>query len=348
MERTQPQGTPLVSDKLNPLDKRLIYLPQGDSGDFHCARLPPVQEHLPPGMYSYDSRNGGMAFFRKELADVAMVSLSTEQDVMLADFQTFWNDAAAYANIGVPHRRGWLFHGPAGTGKTTLVRMMARDIINSGGIVLQLSIINELESAIKFLQESKPLVRIMVLCEDIDSILALDGEAKPRETQLTHMLDGLSGQEHVAFVITTNFFSKIPKRLRRPGRFDDVRYIGYASEESRRRYFEAMTQKHPVPASLLARLVACSWGLPMSHIREVFMRTVVFGKVPEDVSTELREDVGAEETPAKSAKPGGPARMINPFVESLASATDSIMQFAMPTISGEAKGGTVSSNGLAH
>jgi DNA polymerase III delta prime subunit len=150
--------------------------------------------------------------------------------------RAFFDAEAWYAARGVPYRRGYLFHGPPGCGKTSFVTAAA------GQLDCPIYILNLAEPSLsdlgllKLVTDAPP--RSMLLMEDVDAafhgVLAKGG-AKPSAEhsqrdglhigQLTfsgllNALDGVAGQEGKLVIMTSNHPEKLDAALVRPGRVD--------------------------------------------------------------------------------------------------------------------------------
>jgi len=104
---------------------------------------------------------------------------------VLADINEYLHPATPrwYANRGIPYRRGYLFHGPPGTGKTSLSFALA------GVFGLDIYVISLLEPTLteedlEQLFNSLPR-RCVVLLEDIDSAGLIRNNDKSAETTST-------------------------------------------------------------------------------------------------------------------------------------------------------------------
>ncbi|KAI9331746.1 hypothetical protein BDR26DRAFT_841135 [Obelidium mucronatum] len=99
----------------------------------------------------------------------------TQEELLLKDLETFTNDKEFYKRMGLPYRRGYLFSGKPGTGKTSLINAISatynRDIYYID--LQEIKSDNELQSAFS----SVPKNAIIVF-EDID---AQSGEVHSRE-----------------------------------------------------------------------------------------------------------------------------------------------------------------------
>ncbi|KAI4920657.1 uncharacterized protein J4E92_008300 [Alternaria infectoria] len=93
----------------------------------------------------------------------------TQKDKVVADINEYLHPATArwYAARGIPHRRGYLFHGPPGTGKTSLSFAVA-GIFGLSVYCASLSERDMTESDLAMLFSQLPN-RCIVLLEDIDS-----------------------------------------------------------------------------------------------------------------------------------------------------------------------------------
>ncbi|KFA69294.1 hypothetical protein S40285_09137 [Stachybotrys chlorohalonatus IBT 40285] len=143
-----------------------------------------------------------------------------------------------YSLRGIPFRRGYLFHGPPGTGKSSLSFALAGVFgINMYIISLQDADITEQHMALLFRELPR---RCIVLLEDIDTAGlkrdahtahgstdgtdGTDGDGNRRKnislSGLLNAIDGVASHEGRILIITTNRPETLDDALVRPGRVD--------------------------------------------------------------------------------------------------------------------------------
>ncbi|ELQ32606.1 mitochondrial chaperone bcs1 [Pyricularia oryzae Y34] len=168
-----------------------------------------------------------------------------------------------YRDRGVPYRRGYLLHGPPGTGKSSLSLALASEF-NLDVYILEIpSLRSDIELKALFTQLPQ---RCIVLLEDVDAIglqrrRALsnsdlenksDSEDEHSDSVekrsgcslsgLLNLLDGVASPEGRILVITTNAIEKLDTALFRDGRVDIKVYLGNMDKESARLMFKTMYQ----------------------------------------------------------------------------------------------------------
>lgn len=130
------------------------------------------------------------------------------------------------------YKRSTLLYGKPGTGKTCIVNRVVDTVVAKGGVVLFNPNPAILAGALSQLEDVQPNTPVVVIFEELDKLMG------QYEGALLNILDGEVQRENVIFLATTNFFGKIPPRIKRPGRFGKSIKVGFPSAEVRRFYLE--------------------------------------------------------------------------------------------------------------
>ena len=211
-----------------------------------------------------------------------------EKDRLIRDIEKFRKSRQRYRQLGVPYHRGYLLHGPPGTGKTSLVSAMAARV-QMHIYAINLSSFND-RSLMSAMNDVPP--NSVILFEDIDCMKSgkarltagdAAGNAGVSNSQdkkeaivdlgvtlsgLLNVLDGFSAPENVLFVMTSNVIENLDAALLRPGRIDYKLYLGKASDRQKvelyRRFFPESSEaaaREFVEASGAAETMAEFQGL---------------------------------------------------------------------------------------
>ncbi|XP_022943068.1 AAA-ATPase At5g17760-like isoform X1 [Cucurbita moschata] len=158
---------------------------------------------------------------------------------VIEDLERFLKRKEFYKRVGRAWKRGYLLHGPPGTGKSSLVAAMANylkfDIYD-----LQLANVHQDSDLRKLLLTTGN--RSILVIEDIDCTVELpdrrpgDWSRNPSEIQLTlsgllNFIDGLwssCGDERI-IIFTTNHKDRLDSALLRPGRMDMHIHMSYCT-----------------------------------------------------------------------------------------------------------------------
>lgn len=239
---------------------------------------------LPPGIYDPTVFNGQLFMMPVTARDEEIIRFpDTPTDEVVGEIQSFWSKQDAFAAHGLPFKRGILLYGPPGSGKTSCLQLVVRDVVKRGGLVFMFGGSNVFMSAYRTLRTIQPETPLVVLMEDLDEILGRTAN----ESQILNLLDGVESTHKVVFLATTNYPEKLGARIvNRPSRFDRRFLVAHPSSAARRMYLETLTREGD--GVDLERYVADSNGFSLAHLKELFVATVLLGTDYDDTVTYLK------------------------------------------------------------
>lgn len=164
-------------------------------------------------------------------------------EMLMQDMRKFKESAQWYIDKGVPYRRGYMLHGPPGTGKTSFTQAIAGEM-NMNVCYLNLSGNQIDDDGLNRALNQAPMNSIILL-EDIDGIFK-KREAITKETRGRHVtfsgllnaLDGVRSQEGAIIFMTTNHIERLDPALLRPGRCDLTVKLNNASHSQMKHMFK--------------------------------------------------------------------------------------------------------------
>lgn len=133
----------------------------------------------------------------------------------------FFANEEGYRDMGIRHRRGLLFVGPPGTGKTMTIRHLIRHIHRQAPVscfALRTHGYLSDDHLICLFTQARRSERAIVVIEDIERIASTDS---PLRTALLSQMDGLAPNHGLLVLATTNHPDQLDAAIsKRPSRFD--------------------------------------------------------------------------------------------------------------------------------
>lgn len=246
----------------------------------------------------------------------------------------FFKKKDIYTKNNLPFKRGLIFAGEPGTGKTftgkilmketdsTLIWVTAGDLITGWGTM-------DPQKFKMLLEMAKELAPSILFAEDIDDYLESKGAVDAIKTQM----DGLDSMDGVVTILCTNYPERIPKSLiDRPSRFDDVILFKVPDEQLRFEILNSCMEYTTVKNKevLLRKIAKESEGLTGAHLKEIVIYSILLA------SDDNRDEVTLDDLKASLNKVKKNRELINSIKEEV-KYVDEISTKSIPTLRGKEK-----------
>jgi hypothetical protein len=164
----------------------------------------------------------------------ASIKNDIEQQVL-----SFFRDHQSFVKFNIPYRRGFLFVGAPGGGKTMMIRHLIRQChaqFKPNFMSINIKKRTDEDDIASFFEMAAKKAPCMVILEDLES---LTKESAVSRSALLNQLDGLKPRKGLLVIGTTNNPEDIdPALIHRPSRFDRIWIFEMPDKKLRREYLE--------------------------------------------------------------------------------------------------------------
>ncbi len=174
----------------------------------------------------------------------------------------------AFRRLGIRPAKGFLLYGPPGTGKTLLAKAVAKEaeanFISMKSSDLLSKWYGESEQQItRMFARARAVAPCVIFIDEIDSLVPArgSGQGEPQVTgrvvnTILAEMDGMEDLQSVVVIGATNRPTLVDPALLRPGRFDELVYVGTPDPEGREHILRIHTSKMPLASDVDLSVVA--------------------------------------------------------------------------------------------
>jgi hypothetical protein len=238
--------------------------------------------------------NGGCWSKSKEL--YRAISAASFDDLILAgdlkaairaDFERFLASRSEYERYRVPWKRGVLFVGPPGNGKTHCLRASVKFLNVPCLYVQSLQSRYEPDDAniLKVFKHARSVTPCCLVFEDLDAMIT-----PHNRSFFLNQLDGFSDNRGILTLATTNHPERLdPAILSRPSRFDRKYHFELPRMSERLAYAAMWNARFEGPMHLgdeeVAGIAAAADGFSFAYIKELFVSSMMAWMVDREPGT---------------------------------------------------------------
>lgn len=231
-------------------------------------------------------------FWQKDAGLFHSIQKSSWSDIILPEelkedllktVLSFYDSRETYSRLRVPWKRGLIFYGPPGNGKTVSIKATMKTLLDREESVPTLYVKSLAswqgpEASISYIfTKAREQAPCYLVFEDLDSLVGDEVRSF-----FLNAVDGLSENEGILMVGSTNHLERLdPGIAKRPSRFDRKYLFPDPALEERKRYCQYWQRKLKdnnkvkYPDLLVAPIASLMDGFSFAYMQEAFVSTLL-------------------------------------------------------------------------
>jgi len=192
------------------------------------------------------------------------------------DFQRFFDSRETYERYGIPWKRGAIFIGPPGNGKTHTLKAVINQLAKPCIYVRSFEEDEgDEEGMAEVFKRARMVAPCLVVLEDLDSLIADQSQAF-----FLNELDGFRPNTGVVVLATTNHPEKLDAAiLDRPSRFDRKYYFRLPADAERfsyiRKWNDGLQPEMRVTETVAIEIVQRTAGFSFAYLKELLVASMM-------------------------------------------------------------------------
>jgi AAA+ superfamily predicted ATPase len=220
------------------------------------------------------------------------------------NIEYFMDGEAHFKKLGIAHKRGFLFTGHPGNGKTMLLKIIASQYRSWKFIDFKNGKNSDNDDMSNVFKTAMDLAPSIICFEDVDSLF----ESGISLSHFLNKLDGFDDRNGTLVLATTNHPERIdPALTNRPSRFDRVWIISNPDYECRKVFLKRYFNHSFCADSIMEDIATQTEGFSMAYLKELYISSSLLAiqkKMDFPGEDEIMESFDTLSSQVKDAKNG--------------------------------------------
>ncbi|KUJ07990.1 P-loop containing nucleoside triphosphate hydrolase protein [Mollisia scopiformis] len=220
-----------------------------------------------------------------------------KKEAIIEDVLGFFNAESRYAEFGVPWKRGVIFYGPPGNGKTISTKALMHDISKRTSPKIESLYVKTFNSFAgpeygirQIFMQARRLAPCLLIFEDIDSLILPNVRS-----YFLNEVDGLESNHGILMIGSTNHLERLdPGIAKRPSRFDRKYLFDVPNREERIQYCDYWrhklrnNKKVDFPKVMSEKVAEITSDFSFAYMKEAFVAALLVIVARSDEKSRLR------------------------------------------------------------